>query len=94
LEDSDESGPPSASEDSSENDGLSQPTTQTEVTHQVIEYSQTEATITHVDSCLINLRNAACCAQPRNYGCPSNDDDFLNEIEDHGPTLIDILNVC
>ena len=107
LEDTDESDPPSASEDSSENDeddeendGPSQPATQTEVTQppqtevtqQVIEHSQTEATTTHVDSCLINLRNAACCAQPRDYGCPSNDidEDFLNEIEDRGPTFINL----
>ena len=41
-----------------------------------------------VDSCLINLRNAACCVQPRDYGCPPNDidEDFLNEIEDRGQT--------
>jgi hypothetical protein len=41
-----------------------------------------------VDSCLINLRNTACCAQPRDYGCPPNDidEDYLNEIEDR-PTF-------
>ena len=45
-----------------------------------------------VDSCLINLRNAACCVQPRDYGCPPNDidEDCLNEIEDRGPTLINL----
>ena len=44
-----------------------------------------------VDSCLINLRNTACCAQPRDYGCPPNDIDenFLNEIEDR-PTFINL----
>jgi hypothetical protein len=42
-------------------------------------------------SCLINLRNTACCAQPRDYGCPPNDidEDFLNEIEDR-PTFINL----
>ena len=45
-----------------------------------------------VDSCLINLRNAACCVQPRDYGCPPNDidEDFLNEIEDRGQTFINL----
>ena len=44
-----------------------------------------------MDSCLINLRNAACCVQPRDYGCPPNDidEDFLNEIEDR-PTFINL----
>ena len=44
-----------------------------------------------MDSCLINLRNTACCAQPRDYGCPPNDidEDFLNEIEDR-PTFINL----
>ena len=37
-----------------------------------------------MDSCLINLRNAACCAQPRDI-----DEDFLNEIEDR-PTFINL----
>ena len=50
-----------------------------------------------MDSCLINLRNAACCVQPRDYGCPPPneiDEDFLNEIEDRGPNFINLQPVC
>ncbi len=41
---------------------------------------------------MYNLSNAACCVQPRDYGCPPNDidEDFLNEIEDGGQTFISI----
>ena len=40
---------------------------------------------------MYNLSDAACCVQPRDYGCPSNDidEDFLNEIEDR-PTFINL----
>jgi hypothetical protein len=114
LEDTDESDPPSASEDSSENDEADEendvdpPQTETVDPPQTetVEPSQTDAiappqiirtTIPTdeqsrtVDSCLINLRNTACCAQPRDYGCPPNDidEDFLNEIEDR-PTFINL----
>ena len=78
MEDTDESDPPSASE-------IVEPPQIIRTTTPTDEQSRT------VDSCLINLRNTACCAQPRDYGCPPNDidEDFLNEIEDR-PTFINL----
>ena len=107
MEDTDETDPPSASEDSSENDEADEENYVDPPQTEAIEPPQAEAieppqiirTTTPtdeqsrtVDSCLINLCNAACCVQPRYYGCPPNDidEDFLNEIEDRGPTLINL----
>ena len=76
--------PPSASEDSSENDEADEeadepPQTETVEPPQIIRTTTPTAEQSHT----------ACCAQPRDYGCPPNDidEDFLNEIEDR-PTFI------
>ena len=64
----------------------------TATTTHATDSSSTDEQSRIADSCLINLSNAACCVQPRDYGCAQNDidEDFLNEIEDRGPTLINL----
>ncbi len=92
MEDTDESDPPSESQDSSENDEAAEENDEADEENDVeppqtepheppqteaIEPPQITRTTTPpdeqsrtVDSCLINLRNAASCVQPRYYGCP------------------------